>query len=239
LRNYCAVWCRQNRAMEMTGKAMEDWKKIAEQGRQILAEEEARTEEERIARQNHEKRLKAQTLRSLKPNEYLDDYIKNIRGYFLIRNPIKDMVMNIQSSSLHFENNDEEDESPGIPQQGSCTLDVEIPIIAGPSTEFNPALRFHFSITQAEPKIIEFNRCFSLHYVLDYQYSYPRKYKRFLFSRKGIIETSKVGSTAFSVKDFASSGELIEFLSGQFISVLEEGIEEFKQKSSLGSGLNI
>lgn len=204
---------------------MEDWKKIAEKGRQILAEEDARKQEEGTAEQKLRRRVKDETIRSLKPHEYIDEYVKNIRGYFLLRKPFEEMSPVFQSAYLY--SGDPDDESPRIPQLGAFTLKVEIPVPTPGDEGFAPALRFDFSVSHKEPCVIEYNRCYSMNYLLAYTYSYPRKYKRSLFVKKGILDASESGTITFGVKDFTDRAQLIDYLSGRFISVMDEGIELF------------
>lgn len=204
---------------------MEDWKKIAEKGRQVLSEEDARKQEEKTAEQKLRRRVKDETVHSLKPHEYIDEYVKNIRGYFVMRKPLEEMSPVFQSAYLY--SGDPDDESPRIPQLGAFTLKVEIPVPASGGKGFAPALQFDFSVSHEEPCIIEYNRCYSMNYLLAYTYSYPRKYKRFFFANKGVLDASKSGSIAFGVKDFTDRVQLIDYLSGQFISIMDEGIELF------------
>lgn len=210
---------------------MEDWKKIAEKGRQILAEEDTRKQEEGTAEQKLRRRVKDETIRSLKPHEYLEEYVKNIRGYFLMRKPFEEMSPVFQSAYLY--SGDPDEESPRIPQLGAFTLKVEIPVPTPRDEGFAPALRFDFSVSHGEPCVIEYNRCYSMHYLLAYTYSYPWKYKRFLFAKKGVLDASKSGSITFCVKDFTDRVQLVDYLSGQFISVMEEGIELFSRHTRI------
>ena len=209
---------------------MDDWKKIVKQGRQILSEEESLREEKRLAGEKQREKEKRETIHSLKPNEYTGEYEKNIRAYFLVRKPIEDCVLNIRSSDVMFEKGEE---TPRAHQLGSFTLDIEVPVSARGEIRFAPAIRFHFAITQKEPYVIEYNRSYAMNYQLAYTYTYPRKYRRFLFRKKGLIEEVHEGSLSFSVRDFQTRDQLIEFLTGQFIAIMETGIDQFKEKSSI------
>jgi hypothetical protein len=211
--------------------AMEDWKKLADHGKQILSEEETRREEEGIAEAKIRKKEREDTLRSLKPNEYIPEYEKNIRGYFLIKKPFGETTLHFQSSSMYFADQDED--SPRIPQIGAFTLEVEIPVPVSRGSEFSPALRFAFIVSQREPYIIEYNRCYSMNYVLSCKYSYPRKFKRFFLAMRGVINSSQEVEISFSLIDMKNKDQLIDYLSGQFISIIQKGFDRFIKETRI------
>ena len=208
---------------------MDDWKKLADQGKQILSEEEARREEERIYAAGLRKKEHDETLRSLKPNEYIPGYEKNIRGYFLARKPFDETALHFQSSSDYFADQDED--SPRIPQIGAFTLELHMPVPVGRYSEFGPALRFDFIVSQREPYLVEYSRCYSMNYMLAYKYSYPLKFKKILFFKRGIINSSQEGESPFSLKDLKGKDQLIDYLSEQLISIILKGIDLFKKET--------
>ena len=75
--------------------------------------------------------------------------------------------------------------NPPHPQLGAFTLKVEIPVPTPRDEGFAPALRFDFSVSDEEPCVIEYTRCYSMNYPGLHVFI-SRKYKRFLFTKKGI-----------------------------------------------------
>lgn len=210
-------------------ECMDDWKKLAEQGKQLLSEEEARSQKECAVELRRRKQEHDETLRALKPNEYIPDYEQNIRGYFLIKKPLGDAPLNFTSSTVYSPQ--QEEETPFVPQIGAFKLGIVIPVTAR-EQDLAPSVRFDFLVAHQEPLLIEYNRCYSMNYALFYTCTYPKKYKG-LLSTKGITDASHKGEESFSVKGMQGKDLLIDYLSGRFIAIIQEGLERFRKETKI------